>query len=158
MYKRQVLHTINLRLFPDQLVHVINHAEDKVVFIDEDLVPLLARIADQLTTVEKYIILSDKEELPEINLPNAVSYEKLLAEAPAAYDFPEDLDENSPAAMCYTTATTGAPKGVIYTHRSIYLHGMMVCLLYTSFRRKGFSQLFSGQADHQIDQYACRRD
>ncbi len=123
-----VLHTINLRLFPDQLVHVINHAEDKVVFIDEDLVPLLARIADQLTTVEKYIILSDKEELPELNLPNAVSYEKLLADASPVYDFPEDLDENSPAAMCYTTATTGAPKGVTYTHRSIYLHGMMVAL------------------------------
>lgn len=123
-----VLHTINLRLFPEQLVHVINHAADRVIFIDEDLAPLLARIADQLTTVEKYIILSDKEELPEINLPNAISYEKLLAEAPVSFDFPEDLDENSPAAMCYTTATTGAPKGVIYTHRSIYLHGMMVAL------------------------------
>jgi len=123
-----VLHTINLRLFPEQLVHVINHAADRVIFIDEDLAPLLAGIADKLPTVEKYIILSDKEELPEIKLPNALSYEKLLAEAPASFDFPDDLDENSPAAMCYTTATTGPPKGVIYTHRSIYLHGMMVAL------------------------------
>jgi fatty-acyl-CoA synthase len=110
------------------LLHVINHAADRVIFIDEDLAPLLARIADQLTTVEKYVILSDKEELPEIDLPNAISYEKLLAEASPSFDFPEDLDENSPAAMCYTTATTGPPKGVIYTHRSIYLHGMMVAL------------------------------
>lgn len=123
-----VLHTINLRLFPEQLVHVINHAEDKVIFIDEDLVPMLARIADQLTTVEKFIILSDKDELPETNLPRALSYEELLAEASPSYDFPEDLDERSPAAMCYTTATTGAPKGVFYSHRSIYLHAMMVAL------------------------------
>lgn len=123
-----VLHTINLRLFPDQLVHVINHAEDKVIFIDEDLVPLLAPVADKLTTVEKFVVLSDKDELPEVALPHALSYEKLLAKASPAYDFPEDLDENSPAAMCYTTATTGAPKGVVYTHRSIYLHAMMVAL------------------------------
>ncbi len=76
-----VLHTLNLRLFPEQLVHVINHAEDRIIFVDEDLLPLLEKVADQLTTVEKYVILSDKEELPKTKLSPAYHYEQLLREA-----------------------------------------------------------------------------
>ncbi len=123
-----VLHTLNLRLFPEHLIHVINHAEDKIIFVDEDLVPILEKVSDQLTTVEKYVILSDKEELPETKLSPAFHYEKLLAEAEDTFSFSDDLDENAPAAMCYTTATTGFPKGVTYTQRSIYLHSLMISL------------------------------
>ncbi|WP_276557858.1 long-chain fatty acid--CoA ligase [Dethiobacter alkaliphilus] len=118
-----VLHTLNLRLFPEHVIHVINHAEDKIIFVDEDLLPIVEKAAPQLTTVEKYVIMTDKDELPETSLSPVYHYEKLLAEAADTYDFP-DLDENTPAAMCYTTATTGLPKGVTYTHRSIYLHSL----------------------------------
>jgi fatty-acyl-CoA synthase len=118
-----VLHTLNLRLFPEHLTHVINHADDKVIFVDEDLIPLLEKVAPDLPNVEKYIILTDKEELPPTKLSPAYHYEQLLAQAPDTFDFP-DLDEYTPAAMCYTTATTGLPKGVTYTHRSIYLHSL----------------------------------
>lgn len=123
-----VLHTLNLRLFPEHLIHVINHAADKVIFVDEDLIPLLEKAAPQLTTVEKYIILTDKDELPETSLSPVYHYEKLLEAASDSFTFPDGLDENTPAAMCYTTATTGLPKGVVYSHRSIYLHSLMEAL------------------------------
>lgn len=123
-----VLHTLNLRLFPEHLIHVINHAADKIIFVDEDLIPVLEKVSDQLTTVEKYVILTDKEELPPTRLAPAYHYEKLLAEAAETFDFPDDLDENTPAGMCYTTATTGLPKGVLYTQRSIYLHSLSIAL------------------------------
>ncbi|MHB8156073.1 MAG: long-chain fatty acid--CoA ligase [Desulfocucumaceae bacterium] len=122
-----VLHTLNLRLFPDQLIYVINHAEDKVILVDQDLLPLLEAIRDKLTTVKHFVIMTDAPELPQTSLSPAYSYEELLAEAPSTYKFPEDLDEWSPAAMCYTTATTGDPKGVVYTHRAIFLHSL-ACL------------------------------
>jgi fatty-acyl-CoA synthase len=119
-----VLHTLNLRLFPDQLVYVINHAEDKVIMVDQDLLPLLEAVKDKLTTVKHFVIMSDAAELPQTTLNPVYSYEKLLADSSTAYDFPSDLDEWSPAAMCYTTATTGDPKGVVYTHRAIFLHSL----------------------------------
>lgn len=122
-----VLHTLNIRLFADHLIHIINNAEDKIIFIDEDLIPQIEEIADKLTTVEKYVILTDKEELPETTLAPVFNYEKLLQEAPAFFFFPE-LEENQSAAMAYTSATTGLPKGVVYTHRSIYLHALTLCL------------------------------
>lgn len=122
-----VLHTLNIRLFARHLTHIINHAEDKVIFIDEDLIPQIEEIADHLVTVEKYVILTDKEELPETTLSPVLYYEQLLDKAPAAFVFPE-LDENEPAAMAYTSATTGLPKGVVYTQRSIYLHALTLCV------------------------------
>jgi len=123
-----VLNTLNLRLFQDQLAFVINHADDKVVFVDDDLLPLLESIRDRITKVQCFVVMSDEEKLPETGLAPVQSYERLMGEASDTYEFPEDIDEWSPAAMCYTTATTGDPKGVVYTHRSIYLHNLTLGL------------------------------
>ena len=119
-----VLHMVNIRLSPEHVAYVINHAEDKILLVDEDLVPLIEKVQSELTTVEKYIIMSDKDTLPETTLSPVYSYEELLKEADEEFVFPEDLDENTPAGMCYTSATTGNPKGVVYTHRGIVLHSM----------------------------------
>ncbi|MFZ5643648.1 MAG: long-chain fatty acid--CoA ligase [Bacillota bacterium] len=119
-----VLHTLNLRLFQDQLIYIINHAEDKVIFVDQDLLPLLEAIKDKISSVECFVIMTDSGKIPETSLSPVYLYEDLLEEATAGCAFPEDLDEWSTAAMCYTTATTGEPKGVAYTHRSIFLHAL----------------------------------
>jgi len=119
-----VLHTINIRLFRDQLIYVINHAEDKVVFVDEDLLPVLADVAGELKTVRHFVVMTDGADLPSTPLAPVHLYEELLAGAGPDYVFPEDLDENAAAAMCYTTATTGDPKGVVYSHRGLYLHSL----------------------------------
>ncbi len=115
-----VLHTINVRLFTEQLVYVINHAEDKVIIVDAALVPLLARVVDGLSTVETVIVngAGDSSALGETH-----DYESLLAIEEPGFDWPE-LDERSAAAMCYTSGTTGQPKGVVYSHRSTFLHSM----------------------------------
>jgi fatty-acyl-CoA synthase len=96
--------------------------------VDDDLLPLLERIKDKIGVVEKIIVMTDEAELPETSLGQVLSYEKLLAEADEEFEFPDDIDEWAPAAMCYTTATTGDPKGVTYTHRSIYLHSLTMGL------------------------------
>ncbi|SFS72491.1 long-chain fatty acid--CoA ligase [Marininema halotolerans] len=119
-----VLHTINLRLSPEHLAYVINHAEDRILLIDDSLLPLIEAIREKLTTVEAFIIMSDQSELPKTTLSPLYSYEDLLSEGDPHFEYPKDLDENSPAGMCYTSATTGMPKGVVYTQRSIYLHSM----------------------------------
>jgi len=119
-----VLHMINIRLAPEHLVYVINHAEDEILLIDDNLVPLIAPIVSQLRTVKHFIVMGDAVLLETIPLPNALSYEALLKEANDCFTFPEDIDENTPAGMCYTSATTGMPKGVVYTHRSIVLHSI----------------------------------
>ncbi|MHB8429741.1 MAG: long-chain fatty acid--CoA ligase [Acidimicrobiales bacterium] len=117
-----VLHTLNLRLFPDQLAYVINHAEDRVIIVDESLVPLMARVHHQLTTVERYVVTEGGEGG---ELDRVVGYEDLLSGEPSTYAWPE-LDERSAAAMCYTSGTTGNPKGVVYSHRSTFLHTMAI--------------------------------
>ncbi len=121
-----VLHTVNIRLSVEHIAYILNHAEDKVVFLDPDLLPVMEEVAPHLKTVKHFIILSD--HVPETTLPSASSYEQLLAQEADSYEFPT-LDENSPAGMCYTSATTGNPKGVVYTHRSIYLHTSHLCFV-----------------------------
>ncbi|WP_338749424.1 long-chain fatty acid--CoA ligase [Bacillus sp. FJAT-52991] len=127
-----VLHTINIRLSPEHIVYIINHAEDQVLFIDEDLVPLVEKIADQIPTVKAFIIMTDQAELPKTTLQPAYSYEQLLAEGNPQEAFMTDIDENDLAGMCYTSATTGNPKGVIYSHRGIVLHSYALGLADTT--------------------------
>jgi len=123
-----VLHTLNIRLFPDQLTYVVNNAEDRVVIVDDSLVPLLAKVASDLKTVERYLVVGggDASVLSEA-APSAevLRYEDLLAAESPGFAWP-DVDERSAAAMCYTSGTTGNPKGVVYSHRSTYLHSVGV--------------------------------
>jgi len=120
-----VLHTINLRLFPDQIAHIINHADDRVLLVDPDLVPLVEDLRDQIPGVRAFVVLAD--EVPPTRLAPVHAYEDLLAAARPDYAFP-DLDENTACGMCYTSATTGDPKGVVYSHRSTFLHTLVLGL------------------------------
>jgi fatty-acyl-CoA synthase len=126
-----VLHTLNIRLFPDQLTFVANHAEDHVVLVDGTLVPLLAKVLPTFDTVRHVVVVGDiAGDASTLQAPEGVtvhSYAELLAGQPDEFDWPV-VDENSAAAMCYTSGTTGDPKGVVYTHRSIWLHSMQVCM------------------------------
>jgi len=117
-----VLHTLNIRLFPDQLAYVINHAEDRIIIIDASIAPLLARVRHELTTVEHIIV---KGEGDLTGLGDTLDYETLLAAAPGGFQYP-DVAESDGMAMCYTSGTTGNPKGVMYSHRSTYMHSLMV--------------------------------
>ena len=117
-----VVHTLNLRLFPDQLAYIINHGGDRVIILEASLIPLIQKIETDLRTVEEFIVIGGAGPLSRATL----DYEDLLAAEPADYEWPA-IDERAAAVMCYTTGTTGDPKGVIYSHRSIYLHSMSVC-------------------------------
>ncbi|MBU4318993.1 MAG: fatty acid--CoA ligase [Proteobacteria bacterium] len=116
-----VLHTVNIRLSPDQLVYTMNHAEDMVVLVNSDFVPLLAPVKDELTTVKKYVLLTDEDSIQPSGLDFAGEYETLLSQSESLYDFP-DFDENTMATTFYTTGTTGLPKGVYFSHRQLVLH------------------------------------
>ncbi len=116
-----VCHTINPRLFAEQLVFIINHADDRWVFIDPMFVPLLEAIAPQVSTLEGVVVLSDEAHMPETSLDNVHCYETLLAAESDEFVWP-DVDERSASALCYTSGTTGDPKGVLYNHRSTILH------------------------------------
>ncbi|HLS78863.1 MAG TPA: long-chain fatty acid--CoA ligase, partial [Nocardia sp.] len=121
-----VLHALNIRLFPEQLVYVANHAEDKVVIVDGSLLPLFGQILPELKTVSHVIVANG--DATELTAPEGVtvhSYTELLAGQPDTYDYPV-VDEREAAAMCYTSGTTGDPKGVVYSHRSNWLHAMQV--------------------------------
>ena len=119
-----VLHTLNIRLAGDQLTYIANHAEDKVVFVDDSLVPVLEEIAPSFETVEHFVVIGAGDAG---SLPNALRYEDLLAEQGEGFDYP-DLDDRSAAGLCYTSGTTGNPKGVLYSHRSQLLHALSVCI------------------------------
>jgi fatty-acyl-CoA synthase len=117
-----VLHTLNIRLSAEHLVYIINHAEDRILFIDEDVYFLIEPFKDQLKTVEKYVIMSQSGLMPPTTLSPVVLYDDLIKDFPETYDFPVDRDENEPCLICYTSATTGDPKGVVYSHRGLVIH------------------------------------
>src|SRR5436853_3083564 len=118
-----VLHTLNIRLFPEQLAYVANHAADRIVLVDDTLVPVLAKVVAELRTVEHFVVVGGGDATP---LGDVLRHAELLAAEAPGYDWPA-LDERAAAAMCYTSGTTGNPKGVVYSHRSTVLHSLGVC-------------------------------
>jgi len=119
-----ICHTVNPRLFPEQIAWIVNHAQDRIVISDITFIPILEKIADKMPSVERYVVLTDKAHMPETTLKNAVNYEDWIAQADGKITW-KDFDENTAAAMCYTSGTTGDPKGVLYSHRSNVLHALM---------------------------------
>jgi acyl-CoA synthetase (AMP-forming)/AMP-acid ligase II len=118
-----VLHTVNPRLFPDQLIYIINHAEDAVIFCDAATLPMLETIAPRLATVRGYVVMADEARVPTTTLPNPLCEETLLASEDDDYAWPQ-LDERQASTICYTSGTTGNPKGVVYSHRAAVLQTM----------------------------------
>jgi fatty-acyl-CoA synthase len=119
-----VLHTLNIRLFPDQLAYVVNHAKDKVILVDGSLVEALAKHVEKFETVEHYVVMGEGDLGA---LPGAIAYEELLERQEPGFDYPA-IEDRAAAGLCYTSGTTGNPKGVLYSHRSNILHAMGQCL------------------------------
>jgi fatty-acyl-CoA synthase len=132
-----VLHTINPRLFADQLVYIVNHAEDRLLFVDAATLPVAEAIAPRLTTIEHFVLMSDRAHMPaQTTLPSLLCYDELLDAEQPDYDWP-DFDERSASTLCYTSGTTGNPKGVLYSHRSALLVAMQFAGLATLGGRNG---------------------
>mgnify|MGYP001627119788 FL=1 len=123
-----VIHTLNIRLSPVDLEYIINHAEDRIIIVDADVLPLLEKLAGKMPTVEKIVVAAEPGfENWSTTLPNAIDYEAFIKGKPTKYNWP-DIDENSPMGLCYTSGTTGKPKGVMYTHRANYLHTISIAM------------------------------
>ncbi len=118
-----VCHTLNPRLFAEQLVYIINHAEDRLILLDTTFVPILEAIREQLPAVRGYIVLCDRAHMPETSLPNCLCYEEVVAAESGDFAW-EQVDESDACGLCYTSGTTGNPKGVVYSHRSNVIHGL----------------------------------
>ncbi len=119
-----IYHTLNPRLFADQIAYIVNHAEDDIMFVDLTFIPIVEALQDRIATVRKYIVLTDSDHMPATSLPNAVAYEDWIGAVDDDYVW-KSFDENTAAGLCYTSGTTGKPKGVLYSHRSNVLHGLM---------------------------------
>ena len=121
-----ICHTTNPRLFEDQLAYIINHANDKILFCDLSIVPILKNIVADISKVETFVIMTDKENMSQVELENCLCYEDLIENESKICEWPE-IDENDASSLCYTSGTTGNPKGVLYSHRSVVLHSFAVC-------------------------------
>ncbi|MDP2957248.1 MAG: long-chain-fatty-acid--CoA ligase [Longimicrobiales bacterium] len=133
-----MVHTVNPRLHPSQLVYVLNHAQDRALFVDLTFLPLAEAVWDSLETVKHLVVMTDRAHMPETRVPDALCYEDLLAARDGAYAWPT-LDEDAAAAICFTSGTTGHPKGVAYSHRSTVLHAY-------GFSMPGAVPIFPGEA------------
>ena len=122
-----IYHTVNPRLFPDQIAWIVNHAEDRVMMTDLTFVPLLEKLSHRLPSIERYVVLTDGAHMPPTKLRNAVAYEEWIGEVDGDFTWAE-FDEKTAAGMCYTSGTTGNPKGVVFSHRSNVLHSMTVSM------------------------------
>ncbi|MBU2431456.1 MAG: long-chain-fatty-acid--CoA ligase, partial [Proteobacteria bacterium] len=118
-----VCHTVNPRLSPEHVIYILNHAEDKFFFFDLPFVPLLEAVEDKLTSVKGFVVMTDKAHMPQTKLKNVMCYEDIVNAEDDDYQWP-DMDENTASALCYTSGTTGNPKGVLYSHRSTVLHAL----------------------------------
>ena len=122
-----ILNTVNPRLFPEQLIYILNHSEAKFLFLDLTFMPLVEKLAEHLPHVQNYILLTDRDHMPDSDLENLICYEDFIANENTKYNWPE-LDENAAASLCYTSGTTGNPKGVLYSHRSTVLHAYVITM------------------------------
>ena len=121
-----VVHTLNPRLFAEQLIYIINHAEDQWIFTDLSFVPIFEKLQDKLPTVKGFVVMTDRTHMSvETKLRNVICYEEFLAQGDEGFEWPK-LDENTACGLCYTSGTTGNPKGVVYSHRSNVLHAMTI--------------------------------
>ena len=122
-----VLHTLNPRLAPEHVAYIANHAEDEIIFVDLNLLPIVEGVWDKLKTVKHVVLMTDRAHMPASSkIPNLLCYEELIADKPGTLKWP-DFDERTASSLCYTSGTTGNPKGVLYSHRSTVIHSMMMC-------------------------------
>jgi fatty-acyl-CoA synthase len=122
-----IYHTVNPRLFEDQIVYIMNHAEDRILLLDLTFIPLMEKLQDRIPSVERFVVLTDDAHMPATKLRNAIAYETWIAEVDSDFAW-HTFDENTAAGMCYTSGTTGNPKGVLYSHRSNVIHAMTAAL------------------------------